>query len=677
MSALPRCAVVIPTFNGAHLLSTCLEAIFAHPPTRCELQVVVVDDASDDRTVERFADYDERLTMVARPENGGFAVACNDGAAAAVEADFIVFLNNDTVPLAGWLDALIEEAAEHPEAAAIGAKLLYPDGTLQHAGVVIGQDLWPHHLYAGLPGDHPAFDRERAVTAVTAACMLIRREDFDAVEGFDAAYRNGYEDVDLCLRLADRGRTSLYCPRSVLYHLESVTRWADDKTGHVEHNSRLFAERWHHRIEPDDYRHYLEDHMIVVEYGSIYPIRLSISPLLAAVSRDFAGQDPLERLLSVRTEQVLELQGRRTREALEAQREMIELPTIKARRKRTGGSPEILARGGFHPLSGGPGRHRVSILMPLMDAEQALRTTLPILLSQEAEAEIEIVGVDSASDDGTIAVLEEFDATAIGIDPTEFDHGLTRNLLAEHARGDVLIFLNERSRPCDSDWLAPLLRALDADPTVAGASSRVLPYPDADPLSRRDGELEVSGGSERLVKRIEDWDDYEAMPVEQRRLLLNFHTVSAAVRADVMRQYPFRSVRAIGEDLLWAREVLEAGMALVHETGSRVYHSHDYSLRRRFMRNVDDGIANREINGRSMDEEEAGALVRGMIVADWRYLQEELGLEGEELEGWRVEAALRRAAAVAGQWLGVHYTDYADDVVDSFSLLANSRRNSR
>lgn len=666
--------MVIPTFNGAHLMSTCLAAIFAHPPTTCELEVIAVDDASSDRTVERFQDFDERLTMVGRVENGGFAVACNDGAAAAGDADFLVFLNNDTVPLAGWLDALVEEAAEHREAAAIGSKLLYPDGTIQHAGVVIGQDLWPHHLYAGLPGDHPASERGRPVTAVTAACMLVRREDFAAVGGFDTAFHNGYEDVDLCLKLRERGRSILYCPRSVLYHLESVTRWADDKTGHVEHNSRLFAERWHHRIEPDDYKHYLEDRMIVVEYGSIYPIRLSISPLLAAVSRDVAGEDPLEHLLSVRTEQLLELQGRRTREALDAQRGLMELPSIERRRRRTGRSPEVLRRGGFHTLSGGPGRHRVSVLMPLMDAEQALRTTLPILLSQEAEAAIEIVGVDSASRDGTIAVLEEFDATAITIDPSEFDHGLTRNLLAEHARGDILVFLNERSRPVDSNWLAPLLRALDADPGVAGASSRVLPHPDADLLTRRDGELEVSGGAERLVKRIADWDTYVAMSVEERRHLLNFHTVSAAVRADVMHRYPFRSVRAIGEDLLWAREVMEAGMALVHEARSQVYHSHDYSLRRRFMRNVDDGIANREINGRSMDDDEAAALVRGMIASDWRYLQEELELEGEELEGWRMEAALRRAAAVAGQLLGVHYADYPDVVVDTFSLLANSRR---
>jgi GT2 family glycosyltransferase len=676
VAAVSRCAVVIPTFNGAHLLSTCLQSLFAHPPERCEMQVIVVDDASDDGTVERFEGYDERLSVVARERNGGFGVACNDGARAAGDVDHLVFLNNDTIALPNWLDALIDEIDSHPRAAAVGSKLLYPDGTVQHAGVAIGQDRWPHHLYAGMPGDHPAVDRAKRVVAATAACLLVRRSEFEALGGFDTDFHNGYEDVDFCLRLGERGAEVRYCPRSVLYHLESVTRWADYNARHVEQNSRLFAERWHEKISPDDFEHYLADGLIRAEYGAIFPLRLSISPLLATVQRETEAEDRLEHLLTVRTDQLLELQAERTRATLEHQRHEIELPRLTDGRRRTGGSPQILNRGEFHGLSEGPGRHRVSVLMPLMDAGEALRQTLPLLLEQSAAAELEVVAVDSASRDDTIAVLKEFDATVISIDPAEFDHGLTRNLVAEHARGDVLVFLNGRSRPCDKYWLAPLLATLDADPSVAGVSSRVLPYPEADPLTLHDGGLEPSGSAERSVKRIEDWGDYAAMPVEQRRLLLNFHTVSAAVRADVMRQFPFKSVRAIGEDLLWAREVLEAGMALVHESESRVYHSHQYSLREWFMRNVDDGIANNEINGRSLGEEEADALVRGMIASDWAYLRDELGLDGEDLERWRMQAALRRAAQVAGQWLGVNYTELPAEAVDSFSRVANSRRES-
>lgn len=673
MSDAPRCALVIPTFNGAHLLSTCLEALFRHPP-ECDWRVVVVDDASRDGTAELFADFDERLTMIAREKNGGFAEACNEGARMAEDAELLVFLNNDTVPLPGWLDALVEDVLAHPQAAATGSRLLYPDGTIQHAGVAIGQDRWPHHLYAGLPGDHPAVTRPKRVIAATAASLLVRRKAFEDLGGFDTTFINGYEDVDLCLRMGEAGYEVRYCPDSVLYHLESVTRWEDGQSRHIDHNSRIYAERWHDRIAPDDFEHYLADGLIEAEYGNSFPVRLSISPLLATIRRETGAEDRLEHLLTIRTDEVLELQALRTRAALEHRRDEAALPTVPHGRQRSGGEAEIVHVGEFHRLRGGSGRHRVSVLMPLMDAGEGLRGTLPLLLEQDAAAELEIVAVDSASRDDTIAILKEFDATVLAIDPAEFDHGLTRNLVAQHAQGDVLVFLNQRSRPCDEQWLQPLLNALDSDPAVAGAASRVLPYPDADPLTRHDGGLDPSGSPERWVKRIEDWGAYAAMSVEQRRLLLNFHTVSTAVRADLLREFPFKSVRAIGEDLLWAREVVEAGMALVHEPGSRVYHSHQYSLREWLMRNVDDGIANREINGRSLSEEEAEALARGMIASDWAFLGEDLSFEGEELERWQIQAALRRAAQSAGQWLGVNYTSFPPEAVDAFSRVANSRR---
>jgi GT2 family glycosyltransferase len=164
------------------------------------------------------------------------------------------------------------------------------------------------------------------------------------------------------------------------------------------------------------------------------------------------------------------------------------------------------------------------------------------------------------------------------------------------------------------------------------------------------------------------------MPVERRRLLLNFHTVSTAIRASALRQIPFQSVRAIGEDLLWSREALEAGMSLVHEPASCVYHSHDYSLREWFMRNVDDGVANRDINDRSLAESEVDELVRGMIASDWAYLRDELGLRGHELQRWQVQAALRRTAQGAGQWLGVNYENVPVEAIEAFSRVADARR---
>jgi GT2 family glycosyltransferase len=663
---------VIPTYNGLHLVRTCLTTLVAHPPQECDWRLVVVDDASSDGTASQLrAEFGEAIELVARERNGGFATACNAGAEHAGAVDLLVFLNNDTIPIAGWLDALVAVTAEDPRVGAVGAKLLFPNGTVQHAGVAVSRDGWPRHLYTGFPGEHPAVNRPKQLAAVTAACILVERELFEHLDGFDTAFLNGYEDIDFCHRITASGRTIRYEPRSVLYHLESVTRWPDGVPHSTEENDRLYRERWAGRIPADDVQHWLDDGLIDVEYTPNPPQRLAVSPLLATVLREDGQPAPLERLLELRSGQVLDLQSARIRSAVEAMRDAQALPRVPGTSLRRG-TPRLVRRGTSHRLGAGSDR-LVSLVMPLMNAGADLREILPTVLAQKTPCQLEFVGVDSASKDDTLDVLAEFDATTIVIDPADFDHGLTRNIAAEHAAGDVILFLNGRSRPLGDDWLGPLLAAIDADPSVAGVCSRIVPRADADLLTRRDGLLEVSGSSERWVKRIDDWDAYRAMPEQSRRLLLNFHTVSAAVRRDVLLRIPFQSVRTIGEDLLWAREVLESGLALVHEPDSVAAHSHNYPLRDWFERNVDDGAANRDINGRSLSEQDAEALVEGMIAGDWSYLRE-LGLSGDELEQWQRRAALRRSAQVAGQWLGANHPDLPPETLRAFSRVANARR---
>ncbi len=318
--AVPTCAVVIPTYEGAILTRACLNALLAHPPARCQMRVVVVDDASSDGTQEMLEDeYGSVVTAVAHEQNRGFGVSCNDGARAAGECDYLVFLNNDTIPTAGWLDALIDLAAKTPEAAAVGAKLLFPNGTIQHAGVAISQDRWPRHLYAGFPGEHAAVNRSRAVAAATGACLLVRREDFEKLGGFDTAFHNGYEDVDLCLRLRHLGREVWYCHNSVVYHLESVTRWPTGRAQDLESNERLYEERWRGKISPDDSVQQLPrgaGRLLELEYGSTYPLTFAIAPNLGVVRSDTEELADLERLLSIRSQQVMELQGAQTRAVL-------------------------------------------------------------------------------------------------------------------------------------------------------------------------------------------------------------------------------------------------------------------------------------------------------------------------------------------------------------------------
>ncbi|MBS1886490.1 MAG: glycosyltransferase family 2 protein [Actinobacteria bacterium] len=283
-------SVVIPVHGRAGLTGRCLDLVLAGLPGDAE--VIVVDDASPDSTAAVLAGYRDAIRVVRLEENGGFARACNAGAAAARGGE-LLFLNNDVEPGPGWLAALRGYLGDHPEAASVGARLLYPNGTVQHAGVVFGQDGYPHNVYAGFPGDHPAVNRPRRLQAVTGACMLVRAGAFAAVGGFDEGFLNSLEDVDLCLRIAAAGAGEIhYCPAATLVHLESASRGRRDR---FERSLALYRERWRGRVRRDDLDAYVEDGLLGLEYGPSYPARIAVDPQLAVVATGRESQ--IERLL--------------------------------------------------------------------------------------------------------------------------------------------------------------------------------------------------------------------------------------------------------------------------------------------------------------------------------------------------------------------------------------------
>ena len=295
----PRASIVIPAHNHAAVTRRCLDAVFATTSGGDDVEVIVVDDASTDETASILA-AENRITVVSLSDNAGFALACNAGARAA-SGDYLVFLNNDTEPQPGWLDALVRYGDARPRVAVVGSKLLFPDGTLQHAGVVICHDLHPRHLYAGFPGDHPAANRSRRFAAVTFASALVRRGAFADARGFDPVFVNGLEDVDLCLRLQDAGWEIHYCHESVITHLETATRGR--RSEEALRNHRAFRERWGGRVTPDDIGYYVADGLLDIGYADLYPLRLSASPELAILAQD--GDDTeLGRLLRQRADQV-------------------------------------------------------------------------------------------------------------------------------------------------------------------------------------------------------------------------------------------------------------------------------------------------------------------------------------------------------------------------------------
>jgi GT2 family glycosyltransferase len=290
----------MPVFNGGPLTARCLARLIESWPAPAA-EIVVVDDGSSDQTAEllrRLAGTEPRMALVRRPVNGGFAAACNDGAAAA-RGRYLVFLNDDTEPAPGWLDALTMYAEGHPAAAAVGAKLLFPDLTIQHAGIVFDADGNPRHRYSGFPAGHPAVNRSGPVQAVTGAALLVRNEVFESLDGFDPSYRNGHEDIDFCLRILAAGHEVHYNPESVLVHLESATRGRHtaEETG----NGRLFRSRWAGQVKPDDLETYQADGLVRVEYDHDGFITVGVDPRMGTA----AGADgATDRLLHERSNQV-------------------------------------------------------------------------------------------------------------------------------------------------------------------------------------------------------------------------------------------------------------------------------------------------------------------------------------------------------------------------------------
>ncbi|MFD0740001.1 glycosyltransferase [Lysobacter koreensis] len=244
-SDAPLASIVIPVYNQfAHTLA-CLRALAAHP-ARAALEIIVVDDGSSDDT-QACLQHVAGLRYHRRVENGGFIAACNDGATLA-RGEYLVFLNNDTVPQPGWLDALLATFADHPGTGLVGAQLLYPDGRLQEAGGLVFADGGGCNYGKFESPLDPRYAFVREADYCSGAAICIPRALFAHLGGFDRRYAPAYyEDTDLAFAVRAAGYRVLYQPRSQVVHVEGATAGTDTSTGpkaRQVHNQQVFADKW-------------------------------------------------------------------------------------------------------------------------------------------------------------------------------------------------------------------------------------------------------------------------------------------------------------------------------------------------------------------------------------------------------------------------------------------------
>lgn len=225
----PRVTVVIPTRDHADLLAAATDGVLVQT-TYPDLELIVVDNGStaDDAValLERL-ERNARVRVLRDPAPFNFA-RLNNLAARQASGTLLCFLNDDTRVIApDWLDEMAALALQ-PDVGVVGARLLYGDGTIQHAGVLLGAFRLTHHLLRGRPADFRGYRNRglltHAVSAVTAACAVIRRDLFEALGGFDERLPAAYNDVDLCLASGARGHYNLVVNRPLVHHFESASR---------------------------------------------------------------------------------------------------------------------------------------------------------------------------------------------------------------------------------------------------------------------------------------------------------------------------------------------------------------------------------------------------------------------------------------------------------------------
>lgn len=246
----PEISVVIPVYNQLTYTLMCLDSL-AGQECDFSFEVIVMDDCSTDRSPDVLPNV-QGVRYFRNAENLGFNGNCNRGAELA-QGRYIVFLNNDTKVLPGWLQTLRNTFDTHDMVGVVGSKLVYPDGSLQEAGGIIWEDASGWNWGRLQDPDHPRFNFVRDVDYVSGASLMIPRDLFFGLGKFSDALENSYyEDTWLAFAAREAGYRVLYQPRSELIHFEGITSGRDISEGHKRYqevNRTAFLERWRHRLE--------------------------------------------------------------------------------------------------------------------------------------------------------------------------------------------------------------------------------------------------------------------------------------------------------------------------------------------------------------------------------------------------------------------------------------------
>ena len=274
----PLVSVIIPNKDEKETLETCLESLKKHTNYKNFEIIIVENNSTTDEIFQYYKELakDQQIHLLRWKKEFNYSAINNFGAAHA-QGEYLLFLNNDIkVITPEWMDEMLG-VCQRPEVGAVGVKLIYPDNTIQHAGCVVGMGGIAGHMFVDMPAERTGYLHKASLlqdmSAVTAACMMMKKEAFDRAGGFTQELAVAFNDVDLCLKVRKAGYLIVYDPYAKLYHMESKTRGAEDskekvrrfqteieymrchwlnilKNGDPYYNKNLSLTKWNYSLKP-------------------------------------------------------------------------------------------------------------------------------------------------------------------------------------------------------------------------------------------------------------------------------------------------------------------------------------------------------------------------------------------------------------------------------------------
>ncbi len=251
-SEFPTVSIIVPVHNQFDYTYGCIKSIIENTKS-ISYEIIIGDDCSTDRTQDS-EDVFRGVTIVHNESNLGFTLNCNNAATHA-RGRYLLFLNNDTYVMPGWLDSLVELIESDDSIGMVGSKFLYPDGLVQEAGGIIWSDASGWNYGRGRDPNLPEFNYVKDVSYITGACIMIRASLWEEIGGFDKRYAPAYcEDSDLAFEVREHGKRVVYQPRSEVIHFEGMSHGKSISTGvkaYQSVNKEKFREKWKDRLDED------------------------------------------------------------------------------------------------------------------------------------------------------------------------------------------------------------------------------------------------------------------------------------------------------------------------------------------------------------------------------------------------------------------------------------------